>query len=164
MPLLKRITLVLAAMAVLSSSGCGPKRTGATYDPFATFPATAQWAWDEGLNLLPVDPSISNLNIRTIVRDVVTEGLAKRGYTMAPDGGKVDFRVHYQVGIGTKVDQTSSKGYGSLNLTLVNATTNQEVWVGFVRTESDVSLSEKDRRKRLQKRVDKMLREFPPSQ
>jgi hypothetical protein len=164
MPLLKRITLVLAAMAVLSSSGCGPKRTGATYDPFAIFPATAQWAWDEGLNRLPVDQSISDLNVRTIVRDVVTEGLAKRGYTMASDGGKVDFRVHYQIGIGTRVDATSAKGYGALNLTLVNATTNQEVWLGFVRTESDVSLSENDRRKRLQKRVDKMLRKFPPSQ
>jgi hypothetical protein len=164
MPLLKRITLVLAAIALLSSFGCGPKRTGATYDPFVVFPATAQWAWDEGLNRVPADQSITDLNIRSIVRDIITKGLAKRGYSMAPDGGKVDYRVHYQVGTGKRIEQTSVKGYGSLSLTLVDASTDQDVWVGFVKTESDVSLSEKDRRKRLQKRVDKMLRKFPPSQ
>jgi hypothetical protein len=164
MPLLKRITLVLAAIVLLSSFGCGPKRTGATYDPFVVFPATAQWAWDEGLNRVPADQSITDLNIRSIVRDIITKGLAKRGYSMAPDGGKVDYRVHYQVGTGKRIEPTSVKGYGSLSLTLVDASTDQDVWVGFVKTESDVSLSEKDRRKRLQKRVDKMLRKFPPSQ
>jgi hypothetical protein len=76
----------------------------------------------------------------------------------------VDYRVHYQVGTGKRIEQTSVKGYGSLSLTLVDASTDQDVWVGFVKTESDVSLSEKDRRKRLQKKVDKMLGKFPPSQ
>ena len=164
MSLLKRIAFVLATLALLSASGCGPKNTRATFDPFATFPATAQWAWDEGLNRLPTDQSISELNIRAIVRDVITEGLAKRDYTMASGGAKADYRVHYQVGIGQKINQTSVKGFGSLNLTIVSAKTNQEVWVGFIVIESNVSLSENDRRKRLQKRVDKMLKKFPPSQ
>jgi hypothetical protein len=164
MPLLKRITLVLAAIALLSSFGCGPKRTGATYDPFVVFPATAQWAWDEGLNRVPADQSITDLNIRNIVRDIITKGLAKRGYSMAPEGGKVHYRVHYQVGIGRRIEKKSVKGYGSLSVTLVDASTNQEVWVGFVKTESNVSQSETERRKGLQKRVDKMLGKFPPSQ
>jgi hypothetical protein len=164
MPLLKRITLVLAAIALLSSFGCGPKRTGATYDPFVVFPATAQWAWDEGLNRVPADQSITDLNIRNIVRDIITKGLAKRGYSMAPEGGKVHYRVHYQVGIGKRIEKTSVKGYGSLSVTLVDASTDQDVWVGFVKTESNVSLSETERRKGLQKRVDKMLGKFPPSQ
>ncbi len=45
---------------------------------------------------------METLNIRSIVREAITEGLAKRGYTLAPAGGKAEFRVHYQVGIGQK--------------------------------------------------------------
>jgi hypothetical protein len=146
MPLLKRITLVLAAIALLGSFGCGPKRTGATYDPFVVFPATAQWAWDEGLNRVPADQSITDLNIRNIVRDIITKGLAKRGYSMAPEGGKVHYRVHYQVGIGKRIETTSVKGYGSLSVTLLDASTDQDVWVGFLKNESNVSLSETERR------------------
>ena len=99
MRLLVRITLVLAFIALLSASGC-TRRIGATYDPFLMFPATAQWAWDEGMNRIPEDPSMAALNIRTLVRETITKGLARRGYALAPKGGKVDFRVHYQVGIG----------------------------------------------------------------
>jgi hypothetical protein len=164
MRLTKRITLILAVLALLSAFGCAPKRTGATYDPFVAFPATAQWAWDEGLNRLPTDPSMAELNIRTIVRDTITEGLAKRGYSMAPEGEQADFLAHYQVGIGKRIDRSSVKGFGSLSLTLVDPATSRDVWVGFVKTESDVSLSEADRRKRLQRNIDKMLGKFPPSQ
>ena len=163
MRLLERITLVLAVIALLSSSGCA-KRIGATYNPFLMFPATAQWAWDEGMNRLPEDPSMTPLNIRTLVRETITEGLAKRDYTMAPKGGEVDFRVHYRVGTGRRIKQTSVTGYGSLSVTLVDASTNRDAWVGFVKTDVDVSASEAQRRKRLQKQIDKMLRKFPPSQ
>jgi hypothetical protein len=164
MRLTKRITLILAVISLLSAAGCGPKRIGATYDPFVMFPSTAQWAWDEGLNRLPTDPSLADLNIRTIVRETITKGLAKRGYTMAPEGEKADFLAHYQVGIGKKIEASSVKGYGSLSLTLVDTSTGRDVWVGFVRTQSDASLSEADRRKRLQNQIDKMLKKFPPSQ
>ena len=87
MRLLKRITLLLAVIALLGCLGCA-KRTGATYDPFFLFPATAQWAWDEDLNQVPDDPSIAALNIPTIVRELITEGLASREYVMVPMGGK----------------------------------------------------------------------------
>jgi hypothetical protein len=163
MRLLERITLVVAVVALLSSSGCA-KKVGATYDPFVLFPATAQWAWDEALNQLPDDPSITALNIRTLVRETITEGLATRGYAMAPQGGKVDFRVHYQVGLGKIIKPDSVEGYGSLSLTLVEVSTNRDVWVGFIKTDVDVSTSEAERRKRLQKEVNKMLKDFPPSQ
>ena len=163
MRLLVRITLVLTFIALLSASGCA-KRIGATYDPFLMFPATAQWAWDEGMNRIPEDPSMASLNISTLVRETITKGLARRGYQMAPEGGKVDFRVHYQVGIGRRVKTSSVTAYGSLSLTLVDASTDRDAWVGFVKTDVDVSVSEADRRQRLQKKIDKMLRKFPPAQ
>ena len=163
MRLLKRITLVLAVLVLLSGMGCGNKRIGATYDPFVIFPASAQWTWDESLNRTSSNPSMTPLKIRTLAREAITEGLAKRGYTFAEEGEDVDFRVHYQLGIGRKIERDSAKGYGSLSLTLVEASTNREAWAGFIKTDADVTLSEADRRKRLQKQVDEMLGKFPPS-
>jgi hypothetical protein len=163
MRLLKQITLLLAIIALLGGLGCANKRIGATHDPFFVFPATAQWSWDEHLNLVPDNPSIVALNVPAIVRELITEGLEKRGYVMVPKGTKVDFRVHYQVGLGQRGTASSVKGFGSLSLTLVDDTTNRDVWVGFVRTESNVSRPESERRKRLKKQINTMLNKFPPS-
>jgi len=160
---LKRITLILAVLVLLSASGCGRKRVGATYDPFVIFPATAQWAWDEDMNRLRTDRSTAELNLHTVVRDVITEGLAKRDYTMARESGKADFRVYYRVGLGKRIGPDSVKGFGSLSLTVVDVSSNRDVWVGFITIEVAVARSEQDRRRRLQKRVDKMFRKFPPS-
>ena len=160
---LKRITLLLAVITLLGCLGCA-KRIGATYDPFFLFPATAHWAWDEELNRIPDDPSMDTLNIPTIVRELITYGLAKRGYMMASEGEKVDFRVHYQIGIGRRISTSSVTGYGSLSLTLVDNTTDRDVWLGFVKTNVDVSVSEANRRMRLEKEINQMLRKFPPSQ
>jgi len=160
---LKRITLILAVLVLLSAAGCGRKRVGATYDPFVIFPATAQWAWDENMNRLRTDRSMDELNLHTVVRDVITEGLAKRDYAMASEGGKVDFLVYYRVGLGKRIGPDSVKGFGSLSLTVVDVSSNRDVWVGFIKIEVDLALSDKDRRRRLRKRVDKMLRKFPPS-
>jgi hypothetical protein len=164
MRLQKRITFALAVFVLLSASGCREKRIGATYDPFAIFPATAQWAWEEELNRLPTDPSMAELNIRVLVEEAITKGLAKRGYEMAPEGGEVQFLIHYQVGIAKRIEPNSVQGFGSLSLTLVDPTTNRDVWVGFVKTRADITLSESARRKRLQQQVDTMLKKFPPSQ
>lgn len=163
MRLLERIILVVALGTLLGSSGCA-RKAGPSYDPFLRFPATAQWAWDDAWNRFPDDPAIEELNIRTLARETITDGLAARGYTLAPEGGKVDFRVHYHVGLRKVIKKDSVEGYGSLSLTLVDASTNRNAWVGFIEADVDVSNSEAERRKRLQKEVNKMLKDFPPSQ
>ncbi len=163
MRLLKQNILVFAVIALLGASGCA-KKIGATYDPFVIFPATAQWTWNDELNSIPKHPSMETLNIRSIVREAITEGLAERGYTLAPAGGKVDFLVHYQVGLGQKVKQDSVKSYASLSLTLVDTKTDRSAWVGFIKTDADISIPEAQRRKRLRKQMNKMLKDFPPNQ
>ena len=70
------------------------------------------------MNRIPRDPSIDALNIETLVREAIAEGLASRGYTLAPAGAPVDFRVHYQIGLGQAIRQDSVKSYASLSLTL----------------------------------------------
>ena len=163
MRLLERSTLVLTVIALLGASGCA-KKIGATYDPFMVFPATAQWTWNDELNIIPDHPSMKTLNIQSIVREAITEGLAKRGYTLAPAGEKVDFRVHYQVGIGQKLKPGSVKSYASLSLTLVDTKTNRSAWVGFIKTDADIATPEAQRRKRLREQMNKMLKNFPPNQ
>ena len=164
MRLHKRISLLIVAVALLGATGCAPKRIGAAYDPFFLFPATAQWAWDEGLNRIPNDPALTELNIRRIVRDLITEGLAERGYTMAPKGGEVDFRIHYEIGIGRRIEPGSVEGFASLSLNFVDVATDRDVWLGFVRTEVAIAITEAERRKRLRSRIEKMLGKFPPNQ
>jgi hypothetical protein len=163
MHLLERNILVLAVIALLGASGCATK-IGATYDPFVVFPATAQWTWNDELNRIPKHPSMETLNIQSIVREAITEGLAERGYTLAPAGGKVDFRVHYQVGLGQKIEQDSVKSYASLSLTLVDTKTDRSAWVGFIKTDADIATPEAQRRKRLREQMNKMLKNFPPNQ
>jgi hypothetical protein len=163
MHLLERNILVLAVIVLLGASGCA-KKIGATYDPFVIFPATAQWTWNDELNRIPTDPSMEALNIQSIVREAITEGLAERGYTFAPPGGKVDFRVHYQIGLGQKIEQDSVKSSASLSLTLVDTKTDRSVWVGFIKTGTDIAAPEAQRRKRLREQMNKMLKNFPPNQ
>jgi hypothetical protein len=163
MRLLERSTLVLTVIALLGASGCA-KKIGATYDPFMVFPATAQWTWNDELNIIPDHPSMKTLNIQSIVREAITEGLANRGYTLAPAGEKVDFRVHYQVGIGQKLKPGSVKSYASLSLTLVDTKTDRSAWVGFIKTDADIATPEAQRRKRLREQMNKMLKNFPPNQ
>jgi hypothetical protein len=160
---LERNLLILAVLALLGASGCA-KKIGATYDPFVVFPATAQWTWNDELNRIPSDPSMKSLNIESIVRETITEGLAKRGYTLAPAGGKVDFQVHYQIGLGQKIAQDSIESYASLSLTLVDSKTDRSAWVGFIKTEVDIAIPEAQRRKKLREQMNKMLKNFPPNQ
>jgi hypothetical protein len=160
---LERNILALAVIALLGASGCA-KKIGATYDPFVIFPATAQWTWNDELNRIPKDPSMEALNIQSIVREAITEGLAERGYTLAPSGGNVDFRVHYQIGLGQKIEQDSVKSSASLSLTLVDTKTDRSAWVGFIKTGTDIAAPEAQRRKRLREQMNKMLKKFPPNQ
>lgn len=163
MRLLKRSTLVPAVIVLLGTSGCATQ-TGATYDPFVIFPATAQWTWNDELNRFPKDPSLETLNIQSMVREIITESLAERGYTLAPAGGKVEFRVHYQVGLGQEINQDSAKAYASLSLTLVDTKTDRSAWVGFIKSDADIATPEPQRRKRMREQMNKMLKNFPPNQ
>jgi hypothetical protein len=163
MHLLERNILVLAVIALIGVNGCAEK-IGATYDPFEIFPATAKWTWDEQSNRIPKHPAIESLNIENIVREAIIEGLAERGYTLAPAGEKVDFRAHYQIGLGQKISQDSVKSYGSLSLTLVDANTDRSAWVGFIKTDADIAIPETERRERLREQMNEMLEDFPPNQ
>jgi hypothetical protein len=160
---IERIALALGVLGLLAAAGCA-KKIGATYDPFVVFPATAHWSWDEAMNRMPSDPSLAKLDIESIVRETITASLAERGYTLASQGEPVDFRVHYQLGLGQVVKPDSVEGFASLSLTLVDTQTDRAAWVGFIKTRVHVANSESERREQLRKRLDELLKDFPPSQ
>jgi hypothetical protein len=160
---IERVALTLGVLGLLAVGGCTTK-IGATYDPFVLFPATAQWTWDEAMNSMPSDPSMAKLNIEAIVRETIVASLAERGYTLAPDGGTADFRAYYQLGLGQIVNLDSVESFASLSLTFVDTETNRSAWVGFITTRADIAIPDAERRELLRKRLDKMLKDFPPSQ
>lgn len=68
------------------------------------------------------------------------------------------------MGIGRRVSKTSASAVGSLSLSLVASESKRQVWLGFVRVDVDTSLTKAQRRKRLQGKMKKLLKNFPPSQ
>jgi len=143
--------------------GCA-KTVGSTHDPLAIFPAQATWVWDEAANRMPSDERLRVLNIDAIIRDTTAEGLAARGYTQAPAGSPAPYLLSYEVGIGRLITTTSASAVGTLSLSLVESESKRRVWVGFIKVDVDTSLTEAQRRERLQGEMQKMLKDFPPSQ
>jgi hypothetical protein len=156
------MALVLA-FCLFAAGGCA-KNVGATFDPLAIFPAQSEWVWDEAASRMPNDERLEQLNVSSIIRDTAAVAFAARGYTQAPAGSDAPYRLSYELGLGRVIEATSARGFGSLSMTLSESKSKRRVWVGFIRVDVDTSMTESERRERLQGEMHKMLEEFPPSQ
>jgi len=153
------LTLCLAFLL-----GCANDRIGATFDPLAVFPARAKWAWNDKANTLPADERLARLNLDSIVRDTARDAFAAKGYREAAPGESVDYYLNYEVGIGRVISPSSARAVGSVSYAFTEADSGRRVWLGFVRVDVDMSLTEAQRRTRLAAEVAELLKEFPPSQ
>ena len=72
--------------------------------------------------------------------------------------------LSYEVAVGRVISQRETRGVGSVSLTLVETAFDNRVWVGFIRADVDMSLSEAQRRERIGNEMHNMLRDFPPGQ
>jgi hypothetical protein len=154
---------LVLAICLIPLFGCA-KNVSSNFDPLAIFPATATWVWDDSKNILPDDPTMVTLEIDRILREVVGEAFSARGYTEAPDGIQPDYLLHYEVGVGIVVDGRQRPPVATGSFELTEFLTGRQVWVGFLTTNVDVTLTEKERTRRLQRELRKMLKNFPPSQ
>ena len=158
-----RKAFVLAPCLIVAV-GCTTKMVGATHDPLAIFPARSTWVWDEAANRMPDDERLEELNIAAIIRDTAAVAFAEHGYTQALTGSDAPYQLSYQVGIGEVISATSARAVGSLSMALVESKSKRRVWVGFIRVNVDTSMTESQRRERLRGEMEKMLKDFPPSQ
>jgi hypothetical protein len=66
--------------------------------------------------------------------------------------------------VNTWIGLDNSRTMASLSFTLVDSETNHRVWMGFVRTDVRMGLSEEESDERMHKALAKLLAEFPPAQ
>lgn len=154
---------IVLAICLISFLGCS-RTVRYNYDPLAIFPATATWAWNDARNILPAHPSMKTLHVDRIFREVVEDAFAQRGYEMVPRGSEAEYEVHYEIGLGMQVGGKQRPAVATASIELTEIATGRRVWVGFMKTNVDVALSEEQRRNRLEREMRKILRRFPPSQ
>ena len=151
------------AIALLVGVGCASDvETGVSYDPLTRFPRLARFAWDERANKLPRDPRIQQLNLDPIIKRTVAAEMGARGYRQVTSGNP-DYLLSYQIGVNTWHGAGGSLSVGSLSLQMNEANGGRRVWVGFVRANVEVGLSDAERETRFRKMFRKVLEDFPPS-
>jgi hypothetical protein len=160
---MSRLKALAPSLCLVVAFGCA-KTVGSTYDPLAIFPAQATWAWDDAANRMPSDETLHVLNVDAVIRDTTAEGLSARGYAQAPAGSPAPYLLSYEVGIGRMISTTSASAVATLSLSLVESESKRRVWVGFIKVDVDTSLTEAQRRERLQAEMQELLEDFPPSQ
>lgn len=150
------------SIALIPAWGCSGPKVGSTHDPLVVFPAQATWEWDDAANRLPNNELVHTLELDSIIREAATAAFSERGWVEAPAGSAPQYLLSYDVGLGEVISQTQARAVGSVSFHLAEARTGHRVWVGFVRTDVDLSRTEAQRRTWMRDRMRIMLKDFPP--
>jgi hypothetical protein len=161
----RRSRALAAALALSLFLGCvsGEPEVSTAFDPLVRFPAQATFLWDESAIREPDDPRIRELNFGPRLRKLTTEALIARGYREA-ESEAADYYVSYHLSVHSWISAEHSSSVGSLSILLIDAPSEQRVWMGFARAEAQVGLSEEIRNERLRAIVQRMFARFPPNQ
>ena len=156
---------VLALGSILIAIGCANPayEASSVFDPLATFPTEATFAWNDGANHLPDNPELQHLDYDRLLRQVSNEEFGKRGYTSAAPGSS-DYWLSYELTVHRWISTERTQARGTLSLSLVDVKTRNRVWLGFGRAQVLVGLSEEERIERLHVILAKILKSFPPGQ
>ena len=103
------------------------------------------------------------MDLDGMIRNAVETEFATRNYVMTASGTP-DYLMSYEIYVNTWVSQTEATSVGTLSVEMEEKKTGRRVWVGFIRTEVDISLTREQRRERIGKELKQMLKDFPPSQ
>ena len=162
---MRRVFSILAAALVGAVAACAAKDygTSASHDPLTPFPAAATFNWDEAGSQVPDDPRLAEFDLRSLIRDELANGFEARGYRDAR-GGPSSYRVSYRLDVKTWMGVDQQSAIGSLSVDLSEAASGRRVWSGFARAPIHVGLPDPERRERLRRVIDDMLKDFPPQQ
>jgi hypothetical protein len=160
---LRRLTAGLAA-ALLSLAGCASDDLQVTtsFDPLATFPPQASFAWNDAANRLPQGDRLRELDLDPLIKQAANEAFTARGYRPALSG-PADYRLAYEVGENVWRGPEGVTSFATISLVLTTAKSDRRVWVGFARAEVQPSIAREERGRRLRRAFDELLAEFPPS-
>lgn len=156
--------VVLAFLFACASNDA--ERVGSRYDPLLAFPAEATWSWDEAANELPQNERLrtraEDVQFEPLLREVVEQELAERGYRAVPADQPVNYRLSYRMSGSTRLRPEEYVAVYSVSLLLVEAASKRGAWQGWMSAEVVDNPTPEERRARLVKKVEKMLAEFPP--
>jgi hypothetical protein len=162
MPKRHVLTIFPALLALVVACASEPPIFTA-FDPLSTFPATATYVWDDEANTLPDNPNIHETGVGAVVKQLATDGMAKRGYTVA-ESGTPPYRLSYQMEVHTWISQEQSSSTAALALRLTDYLSDRTVWLGTMSIEVDLARSVEERRALLQATFSRLLANFPPGQ
>jgi len=161
--MLHRVHIAALSLALLAGCASDGIEVSTTYDPLASFPAQASYAWDDRASKLPPDPRIEALDLDPLIKAAAAEELAVHGYRPATSGSP-DYRLSYELVVHTWIGADNPLSVGSLSLLLVEADAGRRVWMGFARADVQVGLTPAERKQRLRDVFTQMLVKFPPAQ
>ncbi len=184
--------LAAAAVLVLATAAAAAGiKVKVQQDKNYQFAGRRTWAWDPvepvGVKVLQAmgDPEKLKAKFDPMVRPVIEQALAKRGFTKV-EGDKADFYVCYYLLLGPDVtsqyhgqfvgaipewglpdflQSTSSLKVveqGSLVLDVSSTELKTVIWRGVAGTEFDGRLNDSQRIARIEKGLADMLKNFPP--
>ena len=163
MPTRSRVRWLVAG-ALLLLLGCktddAAVSVSSAYDPLYRFPQQATFAWDERANSLPDDPDIDKKSTDALLRQVIAEAFAARGYRAA--GADAPYRLSYEYTVNRRTGPDESFAMGSVSLILTERGSRRRLWTGFGQAEIYQGLTPEERHKRLREAFDRMLVSFPP--
>jgi hypothetical protein len=154
--------LALIGLSALLACTSSRPQVSTAIDPWTNFPANATFVWDEAADREPDDAWIRELRFGPRLRRLTTEVLAERGYREV-EAEPADYRVSYQLSIFTGISDDPARSVASLSILLIEASSNQRVFVGFARATPQLEDPEEARDARLRTLVEQMFAGFPPS-
>jgi hypothetical protein len=157
---------MIGMLLLVALAGCASDvSTGTAYDPLAVFPRQGTYAWADGSNF--ISEQVAHLGLAELLPAAVEGALADRGWRkVTPESA--DLLVSYQVGatvivqVATPDSEERSRATGSLSVALVDPKNKRRLWVGFIEAEVNPSLSQEERRERLEAALETLFEEFPP--
>ena len=157
---------MLGLLLLLALAGCASEVSiGTAYDPLAVFPQQGSFAWHEGSNV--ISENVAHLDLADLLTPAVEAALASRGWQKATREA-ADVLVSYELGVATWLQiatpdsEERSLALGSLSVALTDPKDERRLWVGFIEAEVNPSLSQEERRERIEKALESLFEEFPP--
>jgi hypothetical protein len=157
---------MIGALLLVVLAGCASDVSiGTAHDPLAVFPRQGTYAWAEGSNV--ISERVAHLGLADLLPPAVEGALASRGWRKAtPEAA--DLLVSYQLGVASRIQiatpdsEERSRAVGSLSVALVDPKEKRRLWVGFIEAEVNPSLSQEERRERIEAALESLFEEFPP--
>ncbi len=196
-PALRKIEMHLALRtaalgALLVAASCNTIQVDSYYDEGFDFRPLKTYKWMEDRQVITGDERVKNEIMMTMIKELIDEGMAARGFTRAND--KADFLVGYHAAVTAKLDVRTMNDYygygvptiagsaygpgwrtsgtvrtqvhrydqGTLIIDVAEPTKRKLIWRGSATDRVHPGNEQAEKRKNLSEGIAQILENFPP--